>query len=404
MNLLTGDESAEGKRPAGGLVSFNGLRIVELGTWIAAPTATALFADFGADVVKVEPPAGDPGRHWFKAMGTAEEDLQPTFALDNRRKRAVVLDLADDEDRGRLDGLLGTADVMVTNMRLPTLRKFKLDPEHVLALYPSLVYGSITAFGLRGPDAETAGFDIGAFWARSGLSHQLAGESPLHVPSAYGDHVTGLALFSAIMAGLYERDVTGYGGLVETSLLQAGTWMAASDLSVYSSVGRVHAVAPRNEAPTPLVNSYRTRDGHWFFLTCIETMRHFAAVCAAIGRPDLVTDPRFGDAPSIRRHRRELIALLDGVFGTATLAEWADRFTAHGVLWQKVQVPAEVMDDPQLRANDWLENVDVGDGRVVPMVTTPISVFGSRRATPARAPEPGENNDWLSGLADTPGD
>lgn len=379
------DEAAPRER----LRAFRELRIVELGTWIAAPTATALFADLGAEVIKIEPPAGDPGRRWFAAMGVAESEgeVQPTFALDNRRKCSMVLDLTVAADRLRLEEVLDTADAFVTNLRLSSLRKLDLDPDSLLAAHPRMVYGSVTGFGLRGPDAELPGYDVGAFWARSGLSHQLAGASPLHAPGGYGDHITGLAMFSAVLAGLYESQVTGRGGLVETSLLQAGTWIAGPDLAVLATLHRVSAAAPRHDAPTPLVNSYQTADGRWFFLTCIEAMRHLPAVCRAIGRPELVGDPRFADARSIRRHRRELIALLDEAFARAPLEEWAGRFEANGVWWQKVQTPDEILADPQVTANHWLEDVAVAGNRTVPMVTTPISVFGSREPTPARPPE-----------------
>lgn len=328
-------------------------------------------------------------------MGVADSDIQPTFALDNRRKRSVVLDLSAGDDRTRLDELLATANVVVTNMRLTTLRRLGLDPEHVLAVYPHLVYGSITAFGLRGPDAETPGYDVGAFWARSGLSHQLAGASPLHAPGSYGDHITGLAMFAAILAGLYERQVTGRGGLVETSLLQTGTWIAGPDLAVHATLGRVNAVAPREDAPTPLVNSYRTSDGYWFFLTCLETMRHFASLCRAIGRPELIDDNRFAGARSIRRNRRDLIMILDEAFAARTLEDWRQRFDENDVWWQKVQQPADILQDPQLAANGWLEDVGVGGDQSVPMVTTPIKVFASQGPVPVRAPEPGEHNDQI---------
>lgn len=382
-----------------GLAGFRQLRIVELGMWIAAPSAAALFADLGAEVIKVEPPHGDPGRAWFKSVGS-DADIQPTFALDNRRKRSIALDLADPTDWAKLDALLETADVFITNLRLSALRKLKLDPETATAAHPRLVYGSITAYGLKGPDAELPGFDVGAFWARSGLSHQLAGASPLHAPGAYGDHVTGLTLFTAVLAGLLDRHTTGRGGVVETSLLQAGSWISGPDLAVYSALGRVNAVAPRGQAHTPLVNSYRTSDGRWFFLTCVDAMRHFQRVCDVIGQPELAADERFLTARGIRANRRELIAILDEAFIKKSLDEWKKRFDEVDIWYQTVKEPAEVLADPQLAANGWLEDVEVGPNHTVPMMTSPISVFGSRGSVPARAPGVGEDNEAiLGGLA-----
>jgi crotonobetainyl-CoA:carnitine CoA-transferase CaiB-like acyl-CoA transferase len=377
--------------PNGGLEFFKDLRVIELGLWMAAPSAAALLADLGADVIKVEPPKGDPSRGFFKAIGSTSE-LQPTFALDNRRKRSVVLDLSGPDGRAQLEDLLAESDVLVTNMRLPTLRKMGLGAEEVVARFPRLIYGSITAHGLRGPDADVPGYDVGAFWARSGLSHQLAGQSPLHAPGAYGDHITGLSMFAAILAGLLERQVTGRGGIVETSLLQTGTWVVGPDLAVQAALGRVNAVARRDEAHTPLVNSYRTSDDRWFFLTCVEVERHFANLARTIGHPELVDDERFADARGVRQNRRELIAILDAAFATATLDEWAARFDAADVWWQVVREPAEVLDDPQLAANGWLEDVESGPGITHPMVTSPIRVFGTTGPTPVRAPELGEHN------------
>lgn len=379
---------------APGLAAFRTLRVVELGLWMAAPTAAALLADLGAEVIKVEPPNGDPSRGFNKAVGTGTGGtVMPTFAFDNRRKKSVQLDLTDPADYQRLEDLLAHADVLVTNMRLGTLRKLHLDGESVTARHSHIVYGSITAYGLNGPDAEVPGYDVGAFWARSGLSHQLAGRSPLHAPGAYGDHITGLSMFAAIVAGLLERQTTGRGGVVETSLLQTGAWVAGPDLAVQSAFGRVNAVAAREEQFTPLVNSYQTSDGRWFFLTCVEADRHFPNLCRTIGRPELVDDPRFVDAKSIRKNRRELIEIFDAVFAARTLESWATLFDESDVWWQLVRPPSEVLDDPQFEANGWLEDVETAPGVSLPMFTSPIKVFGARGSTPAKAPELGANND-----------
>ncbi|GAA4546341.1 CoA transferase [Pseudonocardia xishanensis] len=379
------------------LAFFRDLRVLELGVWMAAPSTAALLADLGADVVKVEGPAGDPARAFFAATGT-DAPVQPTFALDNRGKRSLVIDLADPSGRGRFEELLGEADVLVVNLRQAALRKLGLTAEELCPRFPRLVYGSLTAHGLDGPDADEPGYDVGAFWARSGLSHQLAGGSPLHAPGAYGDHVTGLALFSAVLAALLERERTGRGGLVETSLLQTATWIAGPDLAVQATLGKVHPVADRRSAVMPLVNSYRTADDRWFFLTCVEGARHLPAVCTAIGRPWLAADERFASPGAMRRHRRELIALLDEAFAGDTLDRWAERFAAAGVWWQVVARPAEVLADPQVAANGWARPVEVGPGVVVDMLTAPMRVLGCVPEGVAGAPALGSvapDGGWL---------
>jgi crotonobetainyl-CoA:carnitine CoA-transferase CaiB-like acyl-CoA transferase len=368
---------------------FEGVRIIELGTWLAAPAATALLADLGAEVVKVEPPAGDPGRRFLAAIGSASDEA-PVFALENRHKASVVLDLSSDTDRARLDELLSTADVFVTNIRPGALERLRLDPDRLLPSYTRLIYASITGYGLRGQERDRPSYDVGAFWARSGLSHQLTlpGQPPISPTGGYGDHVTALSLCCSVLAGLLERQATGRGGLVETSLLRTAGWLLGGDLALQATLGRAHGAIPRSESRTPLVNSYRTADDRWFFLMGAEAARHLPAVAAAIGRPEVASDERFATATAIREHSRELIAILDDAFLGATRAEWAKRFDEAGVWWEPVNTLPEVLASDQLAANDAFDVV-VSSDQVYPMITAPFSVFRHRPAHPARAPSLG---------------
>jgi crotonobetainyl-CoA:carnitine CoA-transferase CaiB-like acyl-CoA transferase len=374
---------------------FEGLRIVELGTWLAAPAATALLADLGAEVIKVEPPAGDPGRRFLAAIG-ASSDEAPVFALENRHKAGVTLDLSEAANRSALEQLLGSADVFVTNMRVGALERLGLDPDELTRRYPRLIYASMTGYGLRGGDRDRPSYDVGAFWARSGLSHQLTlpGQPPVSPTGGYGDHVTALSLCCAVLAGLLEREATGKGGLVETSLLRVGGWVLGGDLAIQAALGRAHGVAPRTESRTPLVNSYRTADDRWFFLMCPEVARHLPKVCEVIGQPELATDERFATVPALRTHRRHLIAVLDEAFASRPLAEWEKRFEAAGVWWEPVSTPAEVLQSEQLAANDAILPV-VSSDRVHRMITAPFGVFGHCPPQPARAPALGGDNDRL---------
>jgi crotonobetainyl-CoA:carnitine CoA-transferase CaiB-like acyl-CoA transferase len=366
------------------LSSFANLRVVELGLWMAAPAASALLADLGAQVIKVEPKQGDPSRGYG---ANANGEVLPTFALDNRRKRGMCLDLADPDGHSQLLALIEDADVFVTNVRLSTLRRARLMPEDLLPRFPRLVYGSITAFGSRGPDQDAPGFDVGAFWARSGLTHQFTPEgNPPTIPSGgYGDRITGLVLFSAILAALHERQVTGRGGLVETSLLRSGSWLVGPDLGVHASLGRSRPTPHRHEAPNPLSNSYRTSDGRWICLMGVEAGRHLTPVLTATGLHNLIGDERFVGA-GIRANRRELIGLLDAAFGSEPLDTWRKRLDDAGVWWQLVQLPDEILQDEQVVQNDLLEDVQVGLDHAVPMIVSPFQVLGHREAGPARAP------------------
>jgi crotonobetainyl-CoA:carnitine CoA-transferase CaiB-like acyl-CoA transferase len=379
---------------------FSFLRVVEVGSWIAAPCATALMADLGAEVIKIEPPAGDPGRRFVSSTGGGA-DLSPAFELFNRGKRSVVLDITSPEDRQRLDTLLSTADVLMTNMRAGTLERAGLDPDAVLAHCPRLVYASITGLGLRGSERNRASYDVGAFWARSGLLHQLTvpGYPPAHPAGGYGDVVTALAAFSAVLAALLERERTGRGQLVESSLLQAGTWVCGGDLGVQAVFGRVNHASDRVESRTPLVNSYKTSDGRWIFLQGVEATRHFPGLCKALDREELCVDERFATAKSIRANRRELIAIFDAEFARRPLAEWAQRLDDTGVWWQAVASPDEVLSDGQLTANDMLHGVIAG--RPAPMITAPFTLRGTAAHSVGPAPDLGADSEVVLSQIDT---
>ncbi|MDB5970058.1 MAG: coA-transferase family protein [Hydrocarboniphaga sp.] len=368
------------------------LRVVELGSWLAAPGAAALLADIGAEVIKIEPPSGDPGRRFIAAMGGAAETT-PSFSLLNRGKKSVVLDLQQKRDHDLLSRLLFDADVFVTNLRAGSLARLDLEPDTVRARYPQLIFASISGLGLRGPERDLPVYDVGGFWARSGLMHQLVPSDgiPPSPTGGFGDLITSLSLYSGIVTALLERQRTGKGSLVETSLMQAGAFMVSGDLAVQASHGRVHGQSIRSESRTPLVNSYRSSDGRWFFLTCVEARRHLPKVCKAIGRTDLIKDPRFATAKSIRSHGRELVAILDEAFSQMTLAQWAQRFTEADVWWQAVATPEDVLKDPQVLANDMTRLVGDGTG-IHPMVTSPFQLSRGQSAV-ARAPDLGEHTD-----------
>lgn len=374
-----------------GLAALAGLKVVELGVWVAAPAAAALLADWGADVVKVEAPAGDPMRAVFGSIGIGGDLPNPAFALDNRSKRSVVLDLRQDEDRAVLEELVGGADVFVTNLRPDALDKLDLEPATTVARHPRLVYCSVSGYGLKGEDRNRPSYDIGAFWARSGLSAQMAdGDgTPLNVRGAIGDHITGLAALAGILAAVLEQRATGRGQVVEVSLLRTGAYILGWDLGLQLALGKVAGAEHRSRNQSPLMNCYRTADGRWFFLTGLEADRHIASVLRAIGRDDLLDDPRFADAVALRRNRVEVIAELDATIATRSLDEWAERFDAAGVWWAPVQTPAEVVADPQLLANDGVVEVDEGRIRAVGGPVT----FSNARPRPGRVPLLGQHTD-----------
>ncbi len=384
--------------PRGGLPSFADLRVVELGVWVAAPSAAALLADWGADVIKVEPPSGDPMRSVFGSLGVEGDLPNPAFALDNRGKRSVVLDLRGPEDRQRLEELLSAADVFISNLRPDALDRLDLAPKATVDRHPRLVYCSVSGYGLRGEDRNRPTYDIGAFWARSGLSVQMADAegSPLNARGGIGDHITGLAALAGVLAAVIDQRATGRGRVVEVSLLRTGAYILGWDLGLQMALGKVAGSEARTSNQAPLMNPYCTADGRWFFFTGLEAERHLPSVCRALGRSDLLDDPRFATATAIRRHRTEVIAVLDETIAQRPLAEWAERFDREGVWWAPARSPAEVVEDRQLVENDGFVEVDGGGGRGLRSVNGPVTFPGVRHRRPA-VPGLGEHTEQVIG-------
>lgn len=387
--MTSSDPALTGR--ADGLKSLARLRVVELGVWVVAPATAALLADWGADVVKVEQPGGDPMRRVFGSLGMGDDLPNPAFALDNRGKRSVVLDLHQDDDRAHLEQLLATANVFVTNLRPDALEKLGLEPAGTVERHPHLVYCSISGYGLHGDDRNRPAYDVGAFWARSGLASQLADDegNPLNARGGIGDHITALAALGGILGAVLEQRESGRGRVVEVSLLRTGAYVLGWDLSLQLELGKVAGAEPRHRNQAPLMNAYRAGDGRWFFFTGLEADRHIARVCHALGRPDLLDDPRFAGATALRSNREEVIAVFDEIIAQRPLLEWAERFEREGVWWAPVQTPAQVVEDPQLTVNNGIVEIDDGSMR---SVNSPVTMWDAQR--PAnRVPLLGEHTE-----------
>jgi crotonobetainyl-CoA:carnitine CoA-transferase CaiB-like acyl-CoA transferase len=363
---------------------MTGIKVVELGVVIAGPAAAAVLGDWGATVIKVEPPDGDPQR------GNTNTAY---FELDNRGKRSICLDLKTAAARSVLLALLEDADVFVTNIRSSALTRLGLDFAALSARCPRLVYAAISGYGGRGAGADKPGYDIGAYWSRSGMAMLLTpdGSTPPASRPGQGDHPTGLAAAAGIAAALLQRERTGRGQLVSTSLLRTGAYAVGSDLISASYAMPAVPVAPRMMA-NPLLACYRAGDGHWFWILGVQPMRHWPGVVQAVDRPELLDDERFADLRSMTRNRRDLMAILDEAFAAHPMAYWVEQFARYDVWWDPVQTPAEVLADPLLAdAGVWLDNADGGPRTVA----TPVD-FSAAPAGPAeRAPEAGEHTEQI---------
>ncbi len=376
-----------------------GVKVVELGVWVAGPAAGGILADWGADVIKIEPPTGDPARLFGRMLG-CDVGLNPPFEMDNRSKRSVVLDLGTDAGRATAFELLAGADVFLTNVRPGALQRLGLDFESVSAANPRLVYGLITGYGESGPDADRAAFDVAAFWSRAGVAHLLTrpGETPPFQRGGMGDHSAGMTMAAAVCAALLARERTGTGQLVTTSLYRQGAYTVSFDLNTYLMSGQPIAIGQRESMGNPCMNNYAAQDGRRFWIVGLEAERHWPALCRAVGRPEWRDDPRFADARSRAVNSAALIAALDEIFATRPLDEWAQVFAGEPeFFWSPVNTLEDVVADEQFHAAGGIVDVPDGDA-AVPMVATPADFHGTPWAPRSAAPQLGQHTEEV--LAD----
>ena len=373
---------------------LEGVKVIELGVWVAGPAAGGILADWGADVIKIEPPTGDPARMFGRMLGI-ESGESPPFEMDNRGKRSIVLDLATDGGRTTALDMITTADVFLTNVRPGALRRFGVDFQAVAAANPRLVYGLITGYGESGPDADRAAYDVAAFWARAGLAHLLSrpGESPPFQRGGMGDHTAGMTMAAAVCAALVARGRTGSGQLVTTSLYRQGAYTVSFDLNTFLLTGHPIAIGQRESMGNPCMNNYVAGDGRRFWIVGLQGDRHWPALCRAVGRPDWLTDTRYATGRSRAANAVDLIAKLDAIFATKGLDEWAKVFaTEPDFFWSPINAIEDVVADEQFHAAGGIVNVPDGDSSV-PMVATPADFHGTPWAPRSAAPLLGEHTD-----------
>ena len=332
---------------------LQGVKVIEMGVWVAGPAATGLMADWGADVIKIEPPTGDPQRFVFGALGVADQRGVPPFEIDNRGKRSVILDLRNENDLQKMFALLEDADVFVSNVRPAGLARMGLDPDSLTKRFPRLVYGQLTGYGTIGPDVDKAGYDIGAFWSRTGLAHTTVApdELPPAIRSGQGDHTTGLSMAAGVLAALFDRERTGKGRVVSTSLLRTGIYTLGWDVGVYLRFGKRQSTKSSRKNPAPLMNCYRCADGRAFWLLGLEADRHFPGLLKAIGREELASVENFKNARARSINAGEFTAVLDEHFATQDYAHWTSKFDENDVWWAPLNSIADAVADPQVIAS-----------------------------------------------------
>jgi crotonobetainyl-CoA:carnitine CoA-transferase CaiB-like acyl-CoA transferase len=378
---------------------LDGVRVVELSMYAFAPSAAAVLADWGADVIKVV-----PAQHADPMMGTPvaglpDADVGVAFMWEiiNRGKRCIALDVSTEAGHGILADLIARADVFITNLLPGARSRFRINPEDLTEVNPTLIYGRATGHGPLGPEAGTGGFDHTDFWARTGLGHAASMVSNEFVPQpvpALGDLSAGCFLAGAIAAALYRRAVKGRGCVVDVSLLSSGVWMCSPAI-VASQLYGIDAIPRMRHAdlPNPLVAAYTTRDGRQIYFAGVQTEGHFENFCQVIGRPDLPEDTRFSTARARLANARECIAALDEIFAKRDLAEWESLLQDLSTPWTVIQNAAEAARDPQVAANRFVTEVD-GDTTTFPLAASPAQFDGSPPML-SKAPAHGQHTEEI---------
>ena len=372
---------------------FSGLKVVDFASFIAGPGAATILSDFGAEVVKVEPPTGDPWRNGHKIPPQPQADDPYQWHLANRNKRGITLDLKSPNARPVLERLVKWADVFIVNTPHPARKKLRLEFDDVVQWNQRLIYADLTGFGEKGPDADLPGFDITSYWARSGLLSMTRdiGAPPTWPVGGSGDNATAVGLYSAIVTALYHRERTGKGSYVTTSLLAEGIWSASVSIQAALCEAKFYGLHDRKHPANAALNVYRASDGTWFVL--IVTPDKLAAVAKAIDRGDLLTDPRFSDPDKLMQNMSQLAAILDEVFGAQPMAHWYAVFSGVHVTFGAVRGPQEVVNDPQLQLNDIVVPLEGAGGKLTSTISSPIQVHGVTKVPAKRAPALGEHND-----------
>jgi formyl-CoA transferase len=371
---------------------FADLKVLDAASFIAGPAAATALADFGADVIKVEPPAGDLQRMLSSVPPSPRAHANYSWHLANHNKRGMCIDLKSGGGTTILRRLVEWADVVITNAPHGAREQLHLGYDEVSAWNPHVIYADVTGFGDTGPDAKLPGFDLTAYWARSGLlsSTRDAGAAPTVPIPGSGDYATAVGLYAAIVTALYHRERTGKGTSVGTSLLAGGVWAAGTFVAGALAGGRSYGLHNPNAPTNPLINPYRSSDGRWFML--VASPPHWPGLAQAVGHAELLEDPRFADARAMAEHSAALTELLDATFRSQSLAHWKRVLDRAHITYGVIQTPEEVAADPQLRANDMVVPVD-GVSELAEIVSSPLTVRGVPKTRAARAPELGEHND-----------
>jgi formyl-CoA transferase len=373
---------------------FEGLKVLDCASFIAAPAAATVLSDFGADVIKIEPPgSGDPYRNLPNLPGYPVSPHNYAWLLESRNKKSLALDLGKPEGQQVLRRLAGSADVFITNFPPAVRQRLGITYDELAPLNERLIYASFTGYGEKGEEANKPGFDSNAYWARSGLMDLVRADldtTPARSVAGMGDHPCAMALYGAIVTALYKRERTGKGSHVSSNLMANGIWASGVLAQAKLCGAKFQERRPRERALNAVTNHYKCRDGRWLILSLLNEERQWPALARCLGREDFVTDPRF--ATKADRHARslELIKIFDEIFAGKDLAEWRKILDGNGLVFGVVGILDDIPDDRQMLENDVLVPFE-GDGMLT--INSPIWVDGARKKPPRHPPQIGEHSD-----------
>ena len=375
---------------------FEGLKVLDCASFIAAPAAATVLSDFGAKVIKIEPPgSGDPYRNLPNLPGYPRSEHNFAWLLESRNKRSLALDLSKAEGQAVLRRLVAEADVFITNFPPAVRARLGMTHAELAPLNSRLIYASFTGYGEKGEEANKPGFDSNAYWARSGLMDLVRADTattPARSVAGMGDHPCAMALYGAIVTALYKRERTGKGSHVSSNLMANGVWANGVLAQARLCGAKFSERRPREHALNAVTNHYQCRDGRWIILSLLNEERQWPALARCLGREDFITDARF--ATKADRHARslELIKIFDQIFATRDLAEWRRILDGNGLVFGVVGILDDMPDDRQMIENDVLVPFE---GDTMLTVNSPIWVDGSDKARPKRPPGVGEHSDEI---------
>jgi crotonobetainyl-CoA:carnitine CoA-transferase CaiB-like acyl-CoA transferase len=374
---------------------FEGVRVVEVGTWVMVPAAAVLLADFGADVIKIEHPrGGDPARGLVTGgVSPMQGPVNLMVEQANRGKRSVALDISSDKGRQILLELVAGADVFLTSYLPDVRRRLQIDVDDIRAASPSIVYAKADAVGPKGAEAGKPGYDAAVFFGRAGILNSFTREgAQLAQPRpGFGDKTAALSIAFGIASALYRRERTGSSSVVDVSLLGSAMWVASSDIVYSTALGSDFSRIER-AATNPIATHYATADGRWIMLAMLESQRWWPSLCQGLGRPDLIDDRRFADAEARSSNAEACRSVLSEIFASASLEEWKRRLSSLAAPWEPVADSAEVARDPQAIANGYITGVDHPSGQTLRVVRSPVS-FDGQPANVGVAPEFGQHTE-----------